>query len=337
MSRAKSKKVIVTGGCGFIGSHLVEKLLKEGHQVTVIDNFATGKKKNLISVLDHPALKIVSEDIVAYHSIVSYFENQDWVFHLAALADIVPSIEHPRKYYESNVQGTFNVLEACRIHAIKRILYAASSSCYGIPTHTPTPEEALIQPQYPYALTKFLGEQLVLHWGKVYGLNVLSLRLFNVYGPRARSTGQYGAVFGVFLAQKLARKPLTIVGDGTQTRDFTYVSDVVDAFVLAAHSTMIGEILNVGSGHSYSVNCLAGLLGGKKVYIPKRPGEPECTQADITKITKRLKWKPHVPFEEGVQKMVSGIDSWREAPVWTPRSIEQATHLWFKYLGNASS
>lgn len=328
------KKVIVTGGCGFIGSHLVERLLKDGHHVTVIDNLATGKKQNLISVLDRPQLNILCENITDYDQIFPYFENQDCVFHLAALADIVPSIDNPRKYYENNVEGTLNVLEACRATGVKRILYAASSSCYGIPAQYPTPEESSIQPQYPYALTKFLGEQLLLHWGKVYGLKVLSLRLFNVYGPRARSTGQYGAVFGVFLAQKRAQKPLTIVGEGTQTRDFTYVSDVVEAFIQAAYSHEAGEIFNVGSGNTYSVNHLADLLGGERVYIPKRPGEPDCTLADIAKITKTLNWKPKVSFEVGVQKMLSEINSWQDAPVWTPESIKQATHLWFKYLGN---
>ena len=206
MIKKKSKEVLVTGGCGFIGSHLVERLLKEGHQITVIDNLSTGKKQNLVSVLRHPRLKIVYQDIAYDGKIVSHFENKHWVFHLAALADIVPSINNPRKYYENNVQGTFNVLEACRQVGVEKILYAASSSCYGIPKAYPTSEESPIRPQYPYALTKFLGEQLLLHWGKVYGLSVTSLRLFNVYGPRARSTGQYGAVFGVFLAQKLAHE-----------------------------------------------------------------------------------------------------------------------------------
>lgn len=331
MSRDNSKKVIVTGGCGFIGSHLVERLLKDSHQVTVIDNLATGKKHNLTSVLDHPKLKIICKDITNYNTIVPHFKDQDWVFHFSALADIVPSIDNPRKYYESNVEGTLNVLEACREMNVKRILYAASSSCYGIPEKYPTSEKSPIQPQYPYALTKFLGEQLLLHWGKVYALSVVSLRLFNVYGPRARSTGQYGAVFGVFLAQKLANKPLTIVGDGTQTRDFTYVSDVVNAFIQAAQSGVEG-VFNVGSGGSYSVNELADMLGGKRVFIPKRPGEPDCTLADITKIKKRLKWEPKVSFQAGVKILIAEIESWKDAPVWTPESIKKATHLWFKYL-----
>ncbi|MEK7790302.1 MAG: SDR family oxidoreductase [Deltaproteobacteria bacterium] len=326
------KNVIVTGGCGFIGSHLVERLLLENHRVTVLDNLIT-KKSNLHHLVGHPKLRIKYIDITKYKQMVPYFKNQEWVFHLAALADIIPSIDYPKKYYDINVGGTFSVLEACRKMRIRRILYAASSSCYGIAKQYPTSEEAGINPQYPYALTKYLGEQLALHWGRVYGLGVLSLRLFNVYGPRARSTGQYGAVFGVFLAQKRAGKPLTIVGDGTQTRDFTYVSDVVEAFIQCAKSDIKSEILNVASGQSHSVNELASMLSDQKVYIPKRPGEPDCTLGDISKIKKKLEWEPKVSFKEGISKMLDSIDLWRDAPIWTPRSIEKATKSWFHHLG----
>jgi UDP-glucose 4-epimerase len=224
------------------------------------------------------------------------------------------------------------VLEASRQAGVRRFIYAASSSCYGIPDITPTPETAPVRPEYPYALTKSLGEQCVLHWGRVYKLPVVSLRLFNVYGPRARTTGTYGAVFGVFLAQKLHGQAFTVVGDGTQTRDFTFVSDVASAFVAAAESDVTGEVFNVGSGHTYSINRLVELLGGSVVYIPKRPGEPESTHADIRKIQRMLGWRPKVPFEEGVQEMLRHIESWREAPLWTPEAITQTTKEWFAYL-----
>ncbi|MCX7748462.1 MAG: SDR family oxidoreductase [Clostridia bacterium] len=325
-------KVIVTGGCGFIGSHLVDRLIADGHNVTVLDNFSTGRLENLQHQMSSKQLQIQNIDITKTDKIISYFENIDWVFHLAALADIVPSIQYPGKYFQANVDGTFSVLEAAKECGVKRFIYSASSSCYGIPSIYPTPENAEISTKYPYALTKYLGEELVLHWGKVYKLPTVSLRLFNVYGPRSRTSGTYGAVFGVFLAQKLARKPYTVVGDGTQTRDFTYVTDVVDAFVTTAQSDISNEIFNVGSGNTYSINYLVELLGGTVAYIPKRPGEPDCTFADICKIRRILGWEPKVSFEEGVSNILKNIHYWREAPVWTSDSIREATKDWFAFL-----
>jgi UDP-glucose 4-epimerase len=197
----------------------------------------------------------------------------------------------------------------------------------------PTPETAPLQPRYPYALTKCIAEQYVLHWGAVYGLPVVSLRLFNVYGPRARTTGAYGAVFGVFLAQKLAGRPFTLVGDGTQTRDFTFVTDVVEAMVLAAEADVEGTVMNVGTGTAQSITRLIELLGGGEVVrLPKRPGEPDCTLADITLIQRRLGWRPKTSFEEGVRTMLAHIEAWRDAPVWTPAAIETATREWFRLL-----
>ncbi len=330
------KKIIVTGGAGFIGSHLVERLVKEGHQVIVLDNFSTGQSRNLSHLTSAQNLSIQKLDVSNFDDILPHFKNIEWVFHLAALADIVPSIEKPLDYYRSNVTGTFSVLEASRLSGIERFVYAASSSCYGIPDVYPTSESALIRPQYPYALTKYLGEEAVMHWNQVYKLPGLSLRLFNVYGPRARTSGTYGAVFGIFLAQKLAKKPFTIVGDGKQTRDFTYVTDVVDAMLKAAQSNLSGEIFNVGSGGSYSVNHLVELLGGEATYIPKRPGEPDRTFADIKKIKKYLLWNPKVNFEQGVQMMLQHIEDWRSAPVWNEKSIAEATKTWFTYLARPS-
>ena len=327
---------LVTGGCGFIGSHMVDRLLSEGHEVRVIDNCSTGRLENLAHHKGNERLKIIVEDICNYDKIAPVFHNVDWVFHMAALADIVPSIQRPEDYFRSNVDGTFNVLQAARAANVKRFLYTASSSCYGIPDKFPTGESADIKPEYPYALTKRLGEELALHWSKVYDLPVVSLCLFNVYGPRSRTSGTYGAVFGVFLGQKLANKPYTIVGSGEQTRDFTYVTDIVDAFYTAAKSDIKGERFNVGSEHTYSVNRLVELLGGKDaevVHIPKRPGEPDCTWADTGKINKILNWRPKVTLEEGIKNILANIDYWRKAPVWTPESIQDATADWFKYLG----
>ena len=322
---------LVTGGAGFIGSHLVDGLLALGHEVTVIDNVSTGRLANLEHIKER--IKVVECDIAVSGAWIKEFEAVDWVFHLAALADIVPSIQVPDEYFRANVVGTFNVIQAAKHASVKRFIYAASSSCYGIPLEYPTNELAEIAPQYPYALTKRLGEELVLHWALIYKLPAVSLRFFNVYGTRSRTSGTYGAVLGVFLAQKLAGQPLTVVGTGEQTRDFTYVTDVASALIAAAASTRVGEIYNVGSGCSISINKLVELLGCNKINIPKRPGEPDCTFADIQKIRKDLNWSPSVSIEQGVQIVLENIEYWRNAPVWSPESISSATSDWFKYLG----
>lgn len=326
-------KTVVTGGAGFIGSHLTELLLEKGHSVLVLDNFIAGRQENLAHLKDNPNLKILSLDVSEFAQIKDNFKAVDWVFHLAALADIVPSILEPLKYHKNNVDGTISVLEASRRASVKRFIYVASSTCYGLAGIFPTPETAQISPEYPYALTKYLGEQIALHWCKVYKLPVVSLRPFNVYGPRSRTSGTYGAMFGVFLAQKLAGKPYTIVGDGNQTRDFIFVKDVTRAFLAAAESDVVGEIFNVGSGNTYSVNHIVKLLGGPVAYIPKRPAEPNCTFGDISKIKKILGWQPKISLEEGVKILLDNIDYWRDAPVWTAESIAKATEEWFRVLG----
>ena len=324
-------KSIITGGAGFIGSHLSEKLVSLGHKVVVIDNFIVGNKSNIRNIKGK--IKVFNRDIRNYNSIKNLFKNVDYVFHLAALADIVPSIENPDDYYSTNVQGTYNVLKASVKNKVKRLIYSASSSCYGIPKKYPTPENERILPEYPYALTKRMGEELVIHFAKVYKLNTTSLRFFNVYGPRARTSGTYGAVFGVFLAQKLANKPFTIVGDGKQKRDFTYVSDIVDAIIKTSkRKNLKGKIYNVGSGRTISINKIVKLLGGKKIFIPKRPGEPDITFADIKKIKKEVNWKPKISIEKGIKIILKSLYYWQDAPVWTPEKIKKATKKWFFYL-----
>ncbi len=323
---------VVTGGAGFIGSHLVDSLLNENILVRVVDNYSTGRPENLSHVSDK--VELIEADFSNPGIWQKSFQGADWVFHLGALADIVPSIQHPEEYFQANVVGSFNVLETAKHAQVKRFVYAASSSCYGIPDVYPTSESAEIRPQYPYALTKRLGEELMMHWAQVYHLPAVALRLFNVYGPRSRTSGTYGAVLGVFLAQKLAKKPFTVVGDGTQTRDFTFVTDVANAFVTAAKSSKRGEIYNVGSGQATSVNRLVELLDGEVTYIPKRPGEPDCTFADISKIRRELNWQPKIAIEQGVEQVLENIDYWKSAPVWTPASIATATEDWFKYLGS---
>jgi UDP-glucose 4-epimerase len=312
----------------------VDRLIAIGDEVLAIDNLSVGSFDNLKQHSGSPLFTFRQACVTDAGAVTAALEGADRVFHLAALADIVPSIKDPCAYHRANVTGTVTVLEAARASGVRRFVYAASSSCYGIPDHYPTPETAPIRPMYPYALTKWLGEQAALHWAQVYGLPVITLRLFNVFGPRARTSGTYGAVLGTFLAQKLAQRPMTVVGDGSQTRDFTYVTDVVDAFVTASESPVSGVTLNVGSGNTYSVNELVRLLDGTPTYIPKRPGEPQCTFADIRRIKETLGWQPKTSFAEGVRLTLEHIHLWQDAPVWTPDSIREATSDWFKYLSD---
>ena len=326
--------VIVTGGAGFIGSHVVEQLLELGRHVTVLDNFESGRYENLAAVKGSERVKVVEADVTKKKELEGIFQRGSCVIHLAGLADIVPSIQQPHRYYDVNVTGTLNVLQEAVSNGCTKFVYAASSTCYGIPDSFPTTEDQPLRPQYPYALTKNMGEQLVMHWSMVYGLHAISLRLFNVYGPRVRTNGTYGAVLGIFLSQKANGYPLTIVGDGKQSRDFTHVSDVASAFALSIETPVTGHVLNVGSGTHRSVNDLARLIGGEKVHIPKRPGEPDITFADISKASDLLNWRPRVELEAGVSDLLNSIHDWKSAPLWDQESIAEATSDWFELLGS---
>ncbi len=323
---------VVTGGAGFIGSHMVDHLIERGYRVRVIDNLTGGRTENLAHHAGEPGLSFEELDIRDLKPESTLFRGAKYVLHFAGIGDIVPSIERPIEYMDTNVQGTVHVLECARHAKVAKFVYAASSSCYGVAA-TPTREDHPISPQYPYALSKYQGEQAAFHWGRVYRLPVNAIRIFNAYGTRVRTTGAYGAVFGVFFKQKLAGKPYTVVGDGTQKRDFIYASDVAAAFLKAAETDKTGEIWNLGAGNPQSVNRLVELIGGSVVYIPKRPGEPDVTWADITKITRDLDWKPRIPFEQGVAWMMAEIENWRDAPLWDPDSIKRATKTWFEALG----
>jgi UDP-glucose 4-epimerase len=327
---------VVTGGAGFIGSHMVDLLIGKGFTVRVLDNLTGGREANLAQHRDNPALVFERADIRDLDPDRNPFAGTRYVFHFAGIGDIVPSIERPIEYMSTNVLGTAGVLECARAAQVRKFVYAASSSCYGL-ADVPTREDHPIRPQYPYALSKYQGEQAAFHWHQVYKLPVNSIRIFNAYGTRSRTSGVYGAVFGVFLRQKLAGKPFTVVGDGTQTRDFLYVTDVAEAFFAAAETSLIGKIWNLGAGKPQSVNRLVELLGGPVVHIPKRPGEPDSTFADIGKIKTDLGWAPRVSFEEGVRRILAEIDYWRDAPLWDPNSIARATRTWFDYLGSKQS
>ena len=325
-------KIVITGGAGFIGSHLVEKLF-ENNDLHVIDNLSTGHFENIKQFQNKISFYELDLYSVDENKIDKVLKGADLVFHLAALADIVPSMQYPEKYYNANVTGTLKLLQSMVRNNVKKIIYTASSSCYGIPDVFPTDEKAEERPQYPYALTKLLGEKIIFHWSMIYQINAISLRLFNVYGTRSRTSGTYGAMFGVFLAQKLAKQPLTIVGDGSQTRDFTYVTDVVNALIIVGKTDITNQTFNIGSGETISINKIANLLECNKVFIPKRPGEPDCTFANINKITEFTKWRPKIKIAEGIKYLIDNIDYWKNAPVWTPSKIDDATKDWFKYLG----
>ena len=322
---------IVTGGAGFIGSHMVDLLLERGFSVRVIDNLVGGREENLAHHAANSDLAFERRDVRSFAPDDALFRGAKYVIHFAGIGDIVPSIEHPLEYMSTNVQGTVNMLECARHANVTKFVYAASSSCYGMAS-VPTREDHSINTGYPYALSKYQGEQAAFHWRQVYKLPVNSIRIFNAYGTRSRTSGAYGAVFGVFLRQKLAGKPYTVVGDGTQSRDFLYVTDVARAFLAAAETPFTGRIYNLGAGNPQSVNRLVALLGGEVTRIPKRPGEPDSTWADITRITTELDWHPKVTFEQGVANIVTNIDYWRNAPLWDPGSIAVATKTWFEYM-----
>tara|TARA_B100000963_G_scaffold56560_1_gene44624 strand:- start:170 stop:1153 length:984 start_codon:yes stop_codon:yes gene_type:complete len=325
-------KCVVTGAAGFIGSHLVDRLVKDGHQVFAIDNFSTGTLRNLEK--SKKKIKIINVDISNLKKIkkLSCFNKVNWVFHLAGLADIVPSINNPFNYFESNVKGTLNVLQKSKNTSLKKFIYAASASCYGIPKKYPTNENSKIDTRYPYALTKYLGEKLVMHWAQVFKMPNLSIRFFNVYGPRSRTTGAYGAMFGVFLSQKINNHPLTIVGNGNQTRDFIFISDIIDGLIKAAKGKHKNKIYNLGSGKETSIKYIANLISKKQIYIPSRPGEPSRSKANIQKFKKDFNWEPKFTINEGVKILLENIQLWKKAPLWTKKKIHIATKDWFKYL-----
>ncbi len=287
-------KVVVTGGCGFIGSHLVPKLIDQQHDVVVIDNMVGSTPENLGHIASSSALRIVESDISEAGDWKSEFDGVDWVVHLAALTDIVQSVESPGDYLNVLVGGTYNVLEASRARSAKRFVYPSSAACYGNADEYPTPEDAPIRPQYPYALMKRMGEEMVIHWAQVYGLPAVSLRFFNLYGPRA------SAMFGLFVRLMAEGQPITVTGDGSQTRDFTHISDVTDAIIAALESDKSGEIYNIGSGTTVTVKHMAELIGGDIDYIPRRRGEMNVTFGDISKALRDLDWEPKIGVQEGV-------------------------------------
>lgn len=290
----------------------MDRLLHDGHRVTVLDLFTDGKAEYLKGKKNTENLRLICADVSEKDSLQRrYFQNVDWVFHLAGKNPTGSGTDELIKYHKSNVNGTLHVLENARREGVSRFICVGSSTCYGIPDSYPTPETAPIRPESSYALTKYLGESYALHWGKVYNLSVVILRPFNVYGPKMRKNGTYGPFFTPFINQKLQGLPYTVVGDGEQSRDLVHVADVVEAFILAARSRISQEVFNVGSGKTYSINMIVKLLGGKVTYVPKRPYEVRCTHADITKIRNMLGWEPKIPIIAGVKQMLQSMTYWK--------------------------
>jgi len=298
-------KVLITGGAGFIGSHLAEELVHQKHKVTVLDNLSSGNLKNL--QLIRKKIKFIKCDISKNKNLAKLLKNVDYIFHLAGLIEVVESFNNPNKYYRVNVGGTLNLLKALRKVQVKKFIYAASASCYGNSKKIKVSENSIIETLSPYALTKWLGEMLVMQWVKTYDLRAISLRFFNIYGSRAKNSGSYSSVINVFIKQKLTKKPYTIVGDGKQTRSFVHVSDVVNAMIKAAKSKLSGEIFNIGAEKSVQIKEIATILKGKKIYIPKRFGELKYSSADIRKVKRLLKWKPKITLQTGLRQMLKKI------------------------------
>lgn len=307
------KNLLVTGGAGFIGSNLVDALIEQGHRVIVIDNLTTGKKENL-----NPLAEFHKLDIRDIDSIKPFFKNIDYVFHLAAQPRIQPSIQNPLESNSINLGGTLNILVCARDARVKKLIYSASSSAYGDQSQTPLTEAMNPNPKNPYALQKYVGELYCKMFNNLYGLPTACLRYFNVYGPRQSIEGAYATVIGIFLRQRFAGEPLTVVGDGTIRRDFTYVGDVVRANILAMESDEVGnaEVINIGTGKNYCINDVARLILEKTdnldfkkpaepiTYIPPRLGEAKVTLADNKKAKELLRWQPGVYFEDGLQKTI---------------------------------
>lgn len=292
---------LVTGGAGFIGSHLVDALINQGHQVRVIDNFLTGKRENL-----NPQAELIEEDIRHLEKIKPAFIGMDGVFHVAAWPRVQVSIENPLETNDINVNGTLNVILAARDAKVKRLVYSASSSVYGDSVSMPLKEDMKPNPKSPYGLQKYVGEEYCKLAALFYGLETVSLRYFNVYGPRMAEEGAYCTVIAVFLKQKREGQTLTITGDGAQTRDFTHVRDVVRANILAMIGSKVGqgEVINIGAGNNHSVNEVAAMIGGQVFHIPPRV-EPHDTLADNSLARELLGWQPEVDFGEGVAELLS--------------------------------
>lgn len=294
-------KIVVTGGAGFIGSHLVEELVRKKYKVIVLDNLSTGNLNNLSKV--RKKIKFIKCDLSISKNISKHIYKAKYIFHLAGLSKATESFKKSKKYFRANILSTRNILNSVNKNKLKKFIYTASASCYGNPTEIPTSEKAKIKILSPYAFTKWTSEKNILERAKIYNFQAISLRLFNVYGPRSPSSNAYSGVISIFLKQKIKNQPLTIVGDGNQTRSFIYVSDVVNIMIKCAKSKITNEIFNVGGKETVKINNIVKLIKSKKIYIPKRKGDPRYSSANIKKIKKIFKWKPKISIRAGIKML----------------------------------
>jgi len=293
-------KFIVTGGAGFIGSNFTKRALDEGHEVLILDNLSTGSRENI-----DPRASFYEVDLCDYEIMKHYFKGADYVFHFAALARVPLSIEKPRETNRNNVESTINVLMAAKENGLRRVVYSASSSAYGAQIQMPLKEDMPAAPLSPYGIQKYVGELYVKNFYNLFGLEGVSLRYFNVYGPQMAFEGAYTTAVASFIKLKKEGKPLTIFGDGAITRDFTHVDDVVEANLKAAFSDKAGkgDVINIGAGHNHSINHIADLIGGERVYLEPRKGDPQDTLADTKKAKELLDWEPKINLDEGIKNL----------------------------------
>ena len=298
---------LVTGGAGFIGSHIVESLLKRGDKVRVLDNFISGLRENIPD-----GVEVIEADIKDLDAIRPAFHGINGVFHIAAYPNVQFSIENPLESNAVNLTGTLNVIIAAKEAGVKRIVFAASSAAYGDQEKLPVTEDMPALPLSPYGLQKYVSEHYLRLANLLWNLQTVSLRFFNVYGPRMSFSGAYYTVIAVFLKQRADGKPMTITGDGTQTRDFTFVEDVAAANLLAMDSQQVGkgEVINIGSGENHSVNEIAALLGGEAIHVAPRI-EPHDTLADISRAKALLNWEPQIKFSEGIKKTLEWFSTYK--------------------------
>lgn len=293
------EKIIVTGGAGFIGSHIVDALVEGGYEVHIVDNLSAGKKENI-----NPKAVLHILDIREKEKLIPILANAKYVFHEAAFPQVQYSIENPVETNAINVEGTLNVLEASRVNKVKRIIFASSSAVYGDQATLPITENMEANPLSPYGAQKYIGEVYMKLYAQIYGLETVSLRYFNVYGPRQSANGAYASVIPKFIEFRQKNESLSITGDGEQTRDFVNVRDIVSANILAMKGNKIGrgEVLNIGGSKQYSINYIAKLIGGDVSYVPPRI-EPRKTEASIAKAKGFLNWEPRVMLEDGIAEL----------------------------------
>ena len=323
-------KYLVTGGFGFIGTNLVVELLNQGHHVVVIDDCSSD---SVASPQWSDKCDFIQCDIANPNFYRKFLDGVDTCFHLAAKARVQPSIKDPAHFDFTNVHGTVQLFKACVDAGVKKIVFSSSSSVYG-DAEMPTAETHPFAPKSPYGLQKKIGEDYLKLFTEIYDIKGVALRYFNVYGEGMPLGGAYATAIGIFFNQVRNGDKITIFGDGEQTRDFTYVTDICEGLLLAAKSSINCDVFNLASGNPQSINYLASLISPHCTYIPKRPGEPDVTHADISKATNYLGYRPKVSFEDGVRRVLDSIDYWKDAPVWTPESIAKVTETWFNCLGN---